>query len=91
MIKMTGKMPPARRPAFRLLPKSWEMFPTSAGPAAPPKSPDMASIAKSAVPPLGILGEQTLIVPGHMIATEKPQRTQPKSPKSGRAESDASR
>ena len=88
---MTGKTAPARRPAFRLLPWNWEMFPTRAGPAAPPKSPDMASIAKSAVPPLGILGEQTLMVPGHMIATEKPQRTQPKRPSVGFAESDASR
>ena len=48
------------------------MLPTRAGPAAPPKSPDMASMAKRAVPPLGILGEQMLIVPGHIIPTENP-------------------
>ena len=67
------------------------MFPTRTGPAAPPKSPDIASIAKSAVPPLGILGEQMLIVPGHIIATEKPQRTQPKRPSTGSLEREASK
>ena len=84
-------MVPASRPALRLLLKTCEIFPTIAGPAAPPKSPDMASIAKSAVPPFGILGEQILIVPGHMIATEKPQRIQPRSPSIGIEERDASR
>ena len=84
-------MVPASRPALRLLLKTCEIFPTIAGPAAPPKSPDMASIAKSAVPPLGILGEQILIVPGHIIATEKPQNIQPKSPRIGTDEREASR
>lgn len=41
----------------------------------PPRSPAMASRANMAVPPMGIVPEVMLMVPGHMIPTEKPHST----------------
>ena len=47
--------------------------------------------ANKAVPPSGRRGEVMLMVPGHMIPTEKPHKTQPISPITGSADRDASR
>lgn len=63
--------------------------PTMPGPMLPPRSPAIASSANMAVPPAGKLSEERLIVPGHIIPTEKPHIIHPVSPMAGLAESDA--
>ena len=70
----------ASSPALRLSPAFSDTTPTMAGPAEAPASPDIASRPKRAVPPRGILADEMLIVPGHMIATENPQRIHPRRP-----------
>ena len=74
---MSGKTLPTSMPDCRLSPACWVTAPTRLGPKAPPRSPAMASRANSAVPPRGMRGEAMLIVPGHMMPTEKPQKMQP--------------
>ena len=76
MTNIRGNTLPASIPACRLSPAFWVIEPTRLGPNAPPKSPAIASIANSAVPPCGMRGDVRLIVPGHMMPTEKPQKTQ---------------
>ena len=87
---MAGKKLPASIPALRLSFALWVTRPTTPGPMDPPKSPAIASSANIAVPPSGILPEAMLMVPGHIIPTEKPQIMQPARLRSGngaRAES----
>ncbi len=90
-ISTSGNMLPDSIPDCRLSPACWETAPTRLGPNAPPKSPAMARKANKAVPPRGRRGEVMLIVPGHMIATENPQKTQPIRPRTGLEDRDASR
>ena len=91
MINMRGNTLPTRMPDRRLSPACCVTAPTRLGPKAPPRSPAMARRANSAVPPRGIRGDVMLIVPGHIMPTEKPQKTQPISPRTGFAHSDARR
>ena len=65
--------------------------PTTPGPLAQPKSPARAKKANIAVPPVGNAFEEMLIVPGHMIPTEKPHTIQPASPMIGFSENDANK
>ena len=76
-------------PIFILSPKVWVINPTIPGPKAPPKSPAIARYANIAVPPSGMPAEEMLMVPGHMIATEKPHIIQPIRPMMGFAVMDA--
>ena len=91
MTNIRGNTLPASIPACRLSPAFWVIEPTRLGPNAPPRSPAIASIANSAVPPCGMRGDVRLIVPGYMMPTEKPQKTQPIKPTTGLAERDARR
>ena len=70
-------MQPASIPAFRSSPVFCVTNPITNGPMEPPISPAMARSANSAVPPSGILEDEILMVPGHIIPTEKPHTTQP--------------
>ena len=88
---MIGNTLPTSIPVWRLSPACWVTVPTRLGPNAPPRSPAIARRANSAVPPWGIRGEVMLIVPGHIMPTEKPQKIQPISPKKGLADNDARR
>ena len=76
---------------MRLLPAFCVTNPTIAGPIEPPISPAIASNAKRAVPPAFILTDVMLIVPGHIMPTEKPHIIQPARPAMGLAPSPASR
>ena len=80
IISIKGNAQPESIPFCISSPAFWVIFPTIAGPSAPPRSPAMARSANIAVPPVGILPEQMLIDPGHMIPTENPHIMQPKSP-----------
>ena len=86
-----GKTSPVRIPMRMLSPAFCVMLPTIPGPMLPPRSPAMASSANMAVPPAGNFLEERLIVPGHMIPTEKPHKIQPESPISGFADREVSR
>ena len=88
---MAGKTQPTSIPAFKLSPEFCVTVPTMYGPMEPPRSPAIASNANIAVPPSGILPEVMLIVPGHMIPTEKPHRMQPISPMTGLADRETRR
>ncbi len=90
-ISTNGNTLPASMPDCRLSPARWETVPTRLGPNAPPKSPAMARKANSAVPPWGRRGEVMLIVPGHMMPTENPQKMQPINPRTGLEDRDANR
>lgn len=81
----------AASPILRLLPNAAETIPTSVGPAEQPTSPARASMAKSALPPLGQFLVAILNVPGQKIPTDKPQSAQPKRLSKGRDEKAASR
>ena len=74
-----------------LPPKSCEILPTSAGPAAAPRSPARARKANRAVPPFGSFDEEILMEPGHMMPTEKPHSIQPARPIAGKEAKAASR
>ena len=89
IISTSGNTQPANIPFCILSPALWEILPTTAGPSAPPISPAIARSANMAVPPEGILAEQMLIVPGHIIPTEKPHTMQPTSPSRGISDKDA--
>ena len=80
---VTGKISPKPIPARILFPVFCVTRPTIAGPILPPRSPAMASSANMAVPPRGNLCEEILMVPGHMMPTEKPHAIQPTSPVNG--------
>ena len=80
MSNTNGKMQAASIPFFKSLSACCVIFPTSPGPNAPPRSPAIASKANMAVPPFGSLSEHILIVPGHIMPTEKPHIIQPISP-----------
>ena len=77
IISTSGNIQPASTPFCKLSPKLCDTEPTMPGPKVPPKSPAMARSANIAVPPLGNLCDEMLMVPGHMIPTEAPQRIQP--------------
>lgn len=64
-------------PFFRSPPSLSEIKPTAAGPIEQPTSPDSASSAKSAVPPVGSAFAPMLRLPGHIIPTERPHKAQP--------------
>ena len=87
----SGKIQPASTPLRISSPALCEMFPTIPGPIAPPRSPAMARRANIAVPPEGIFPEQMLMVPGHIIPTEKPHIIQPASPSMGISDREATR
>ena len=74
-----------------LFPALWVIRPTIPGPILPPKSPAMARRENIAVPPVGKVFEEILIVPGHMIPTENPHTIQPISPAAGLEDRDARR
>lgn len=78
-----GNAQPDSIPFCISLPAFWVIFPTIAGPSAPPRSPAIARSANIAVPPVDILPEQMLIDPGHIIPTENPHIMQPRSPITG--------
>ena len=65
---------------FKLPPTASAIPPTIVGPTAAPRSPANAKKANIAVPPLGHFCEEILIVPGHIIPTDNPQRAQPIRP-----------
>ena len=88
---MIGKIQAKPIPILRLSLKSPAISPTSPGPIEPPKSPAIASNANMAVPPVGNFFVEILIVPGHMIPTEKPHTIQPISPSIELVDSEASR
>lgn len=88
-IRIKGNAVATSNPIFKLPPAILEMLPTIAGPTVAPKSPAKARKANIAVPPLGHFWDEMLIVPGHIMPTEKPQRAQPASPIIGKAERDA--
>ena len=71
MINTSGNTLPASIPYWRLSPFCWVIEPTRLGPNAPPRSPAIASMANSAVPPCGMRGDMRLSVPGHMMPTER--------------------
>ena len=74
--RITGKISPHLMPILILFPAFWVIRPT----ILPPKSPAMARRENIAVPPFGNVFEEILIVPGHIIPTEKPHTIQPTSP-----------
>ena len=76
-IRTAGKTHATSIPALRSSFLSCEVNPTNQGPNAPPRSPAIARRANIAVPPAGSLLDKMLIVPGHIIPTENPQRIQP--------------
>ena len=78
-------------PIFRLPPAIPEKRPTIDGPIVAPKSPAKAKNANIAVPPMGHLCAEILIVPGHMIPTEMPHSAQPANPMTGEEDKEASR
>ena len=81
--KAVGKIRPIPMPARILFPV-WDFEGGHvSGPMLPPRSPAMASSANMAVPPMGNFCEEMLMVPGHIIPTEKPQIMQPTSPVNG--------
>ena len=57
--------------------------PASVGPPEQPTSPARASMANIAVPPLRIVADALLNVPGHIMPTEKPHTAHPISPTAG--------
>ena len=57
-ISIKGNAQPESIPFCISLPAFWVIFPTIAGPSAPPRSPAMARSANSAVPPSGILEDE---------------------------------
>lgn len=78
-----GKTDAHNIPRPRLLSISPENMPTNVGPPEQPISPPSASIAKSAVPPVGMDFDAMEKVPGQRIPTEKPQIPQPASDSAG--------
>ena len=86
-----GKTTAASRPFFRSPPARSATNPTDMGPMVPPRSPASARKANIAVPPAGQMREAMLMVPGHMMPTEKPHRAQPATPRAGAGVRDASR
>ena len=84
-------MQPASIPAFRSSPVFCVTNPITNGPMEPPISPAMARSANSAVPPSGILEDEILMVPGHIIPTDKPQIPHPANAKTGECVNDIHR
>ena len=91
MSSTIGKQTPAKMPVFKLLPAFCEIIPIKPGPNEPPKSPDNARRANRAVPPTGIVFHEMLMVPGHMIPTEKPQIALPARPRAGEFDNPANK
>ena len=89
--KVTGNKSPTPIPARILSPALCVTRPTIPGPMLPPRSPAIASKANIAVPPAGNLSDEILIVPGHIIPTEKPQIIHPIKPDIGFNDTEASR
>ena len=91
IIKTIGKHTPASKPTLKLSPEFCEIIPINLGPIDPPRSPANASRANNAVPPNGIVFEDKLIEPGHIIPIENPQNAQPISPNRGEFDSPANK
>jgi len=91
IMSTRGKTAPMSIPFLRSSLFNCAKMPTRPGPAAPPRSPAIARNANIAVPPLGSLFERMLMVPGHMIPTEKPHRIQPVRQITGDPERDAAK
>ena len=88
-ISISGNAVAANNPTLRFPPNILEIFPTIAGLIVAPQSPARAKNANIAVPPLGHFCDEILIVPGHIIPTESPQRAQPANPIIGVEDRDA--
>ena len=86
-----GKVVAVKMPARRLSSRRPEAMPTVVGPREQPTSPARARRANMAVPPVRILAEAMLKVPGQRMPTDKPQSPQPMRPRSGEAEREMSR
>lgn len=79
------------KPVFKLPHTASAIAPTIVGLTVAPKSPAKAKKANIAVPPFGHFCAEMLIVPGHIIPTDKPQSAQPIRPIIGRGERDANK
>ena len=88
---MIGKTVANSKPIFRFPPMESAIVPTIAGLTVAPKSPANARKANIAVPPFGHFCDEILIVPGHIIPTDKPQSAQPTSPIIEIGDSDANK
>ena len=86
-----GKITAVRIPFCSPPPVAEETIPTKVGPEEHPRSPASASIAKSMVPPFGMIWEARLNEPGQRIPTEKPQRPKPKKLKAGNGDREIKR
>ena len=86
-----GDISPTPIPVRILSPAYCVTRPTIPGPRLPPKSPAIASSANMAVPPAGNFSDEMLIVPGHMIPTEKPHTIHPIRPSNGFVDIEARR
>ena len=90
-IKPMGNTVAKSKPVFRLPPTVSAIQPTMAGLTVAPKSPAKAKKANIAVPPLGHFCEEILMVPGHIIPTDNPQKAQPIRPMPEIGDRDANR
>ena len=88
---ITGKAVAKTNPVLRLPSTISEMLPTIAGLTIAPRSPARARNANIAVPPRGQFSDDTLMEPGHMIPTARPQSAHPQSPVMGKAQREARR
>lgn len=77
IINKTGKTVAAIIPILRLSLNRLETDPTTVGPIEHPTSPASAKKANIAVPPLLILADDMLNVPGQRIPTAKPHMPHP--------------
>ena len=76
-ISNIGKITDSAMPIRRLSPAAEDTKPTKVGALVQPRSPARASMAKSAVPPLGMPSAARLNTPGHMMPTENPHMPHP--------------
>ena len=88
---MIGNIVVKSNPVFKFPPTASAIPPTITGLTVAPKSPASAKKANIAVPPFGHFCEERLIVPGHIIPTDNPQRAQPIRPRIGIGDRDASK
>ena len=79
-IMIVGNTVAKINPVFKLPPTKSAIPPAIAGLTVAPKSPANAKNANIAVPPFGHFCEEMLMVPGHIIPTDKPQSAQPTRP-----------
>ena len=76
-ISRIGKIIAAIMPILRLSLIRLDTVPTTVGPIEHPTSPASAKKANIAVPPLLILADDMLNVPGQRIPTARPHRPHP--------------